>query len=199
MDRQACERRVFRLAMLLLGDPNAAARVIEAVVDAQPDLGAIDSAHLDRLTVLRSRELRPRAIDSEAVSQDVAEALAGLPVQVREAWVFTRVYRMPPRETAKAMDCSVTATQRHLAAGDTAMSQALGPGADGAPDTLLRFSMSLEVPVFYRARKRQRLRRRRLWRAAAALLVLLGMIAALRWWASSAGAGPMVTTQEPQP
>ncbi|MHC4107155.1 MAG: sigma factor-like helix-turn-helix DNA-binding protein [Planctomycetota bacterium] len=197
MDRQACERRVFRLAMLLLGGPNAAARVIEAVVDAQPDLGAIDSAHLDRLTVLRSRELRPRAIDSQAVSQDVAEALAGLPVQVREAWVFTRVYQMPPRETAKAMDCSVTATQRHLAAGDGAMSQALGPGAEPARETLLRFSMSLDVPAFYRARKRQRLRRRRLWWAAAALLVLLGMIATLRWWAS-AGAGPTVTSQESQ-
>ncbi|MHC4447863.1 MAG: sigma factor-like helix-turn-helix DNA-binding protein [Planctomycetota bacterium] len=197
MDRQACERRVFRLAMLLLGGPNAAARVIEAVVDAQPDLGAIDSAHLDRLTVLRSRELRPRAIDSQAVSQDVAEALAGLPVQVREAWVFTRVYQMPPRETAKAMDCSVTATQRHLAAGDGAMSHALGPGAEPARETLLRFSMSLDVPAFYRARKRQRLRRRRLWWAAAALLVLLGMIATLRWWAS-AGAGPTVTSQESQ-
>ncbi len=199
MDRQACERRVFRLAVLLLGDPHAAARVIEAVVDAQPDLGAIDSAHLDRLTVLRSRELRPRAIDSQAVSQDVAEALAGLPVQVRETWVFTRVYQMPPRETAKAMDCSVTATQRHLAAGDDAISKALGSGAESAQETLLRFSMSLEVPAFYRARKLQRLRRRRLWRAAAALLLLLGMIAALRWWAASPGAGPMVTSQESQP
>ena len=54
LDREACERRVYRLAALLTGNPVAATRVIRAVVGAQPDLRALDDAHMDRLTVLRS-------------------------------------------------------------------------------------------------------------------------------------------------
>jgi hypothetical protein len=56
-DRESCERRVYRLATLLTGNPKLATGVITAVVDAQPDLRRLDSAHMDRLTVLRSREI----------------------------------------------------------------------------------------------------------------------------------------------
>ena len=59
MERPSCERRVYRLATLLTGDPVAATRVIESVVSAQPDLRRLDNAHLDRLTILRSREINP--------------------------------------------------------------------------------------------------------------------------------------------
>src|SRR5262245_27370010 len=42
LDRESCERRVYRLATLLTGDPRAATAVIIRVVDAQPDLRRLD-------------------------------------------------------------------------------------------------------------------------------------------------------------
>jgi hypothetical protein len=173
LDRAACERRVYRLATLLTGNPIAAAKVIERVVDAQPDLQNLDSAHMDRLTVLRSREISPAVIANDHVPMEVAEALAGLTDQQREAWVFARVYGLAEREMAKAMDCSVTATQRHLEKAEETMAARLGKGAGGAATSLREYSMSLDVPEFYRARRRRR-RRLRL----AAMLILAGAAAA---------------------
>ena len=108
LNRHACERRVYRFASLLTGNPHAAIGVIESVIDAQPDLRRPDSAHLDRLTVLRSREIRPGRIDDAALGPAVAAALSALSAQQREAWVLRHVYRSPFRETARAMDCSIT-------------------------------------------------------------------------------------------
>src|SRR4030095_11058661 len=121
LDREACERRVYRLATLLTGNPIAATKVIAQVVDAQPDLRNLDSAHMDRLTVLRSREVKPAMLVHELAPPEMAEALANLTPQQREAWVFARVYHVPEREVARAMDCSVTATQRHLELAETAL------------------------------------------------------------------------------
>jgi len=184
LDREACERRVYRLATLLAGNPTAAAKVIAQVVDAQPDLRDLDSAHMDRLTVLRSREINPATLVHDLVPPRIAEALANLTPQQREAWVFARVYRSPEREMARAMDCSVTATMRHLDLADAAMSAALGAQeASSAASTLLSYSMSMDVPKFYRV---ERLRRRHarialMWFGAAALALL--MAAAILWWA----------------
>ena len=75
LNREACERRVYRLATLLTGNPVAATRVIESVVDAQPDLRRLDNTHMDRLTVLRSRELTPGRLVVETVPPAAAEAL----------------------------------------------------------------------------------------------------------------------------
>ena len=60
LDRAACERRVYRLATLLTGNPVAATKVITQVVDAQPDLRkrlgqTVSAAH----TLQRAR--RPHA------------------------------------------------------------------------------------------------------------------------------------------
>jgi DNA-directed RNA polymerase specialized sigma24 family protein len=181
LDRQACERRVYRLATLLAGNAKADVGVIEAVVDAQPDLRKLDSAHLDRLTVLRARDVKGATLETADVPRDVAGALASLPSQPREAWVLTRVYRMPLRETARAMDCSVTATTRHLRQAEDSMAAALGDRADMAPPALLDFSMALDVPAFYRIRRRRRQRMRRLRRVALVGLGLLALMVVAAW------------------
>lgn len=176
--REACERRVYRLATLLTGNPLAATGVITAVVDAQPDLTRVESTHLDRLTVLRSRELRPGMIVADGVDSAVAEALADLSSQCREAWIFARVYRMPLRTMARAMDCSVGATERHLEQAESAMRESLGRDlAAEAPKMLLEYSMTLDVPDFYRAQQR----RRRIVRLLLWALVVAVCLAVLTW------------------
>ena len=50
------ERRAWRLALLLTGSPGAAERVILRVLDAQPDLEAVEPSRRDRLVILRARE-----------------------------------------------------------------------------------------------------------------------------------------------
>lgn len=182
LNREACERRVYRLATLLTGNPNAATKVISQVLDAQPDLRNLDSAHLDRLTVLRSREINPAVLVSDAVPSPVAATLAQLNAQQREAWVFADVYRMHEREMAKAMDCSVTATQRHLEQAKLAIEKSLREEAASAAQALLAYSMSLDVPRFYRAeRKRRRQARIALMLTVAAVLAL-AIAGLLIWW-----------------
>ena len=182
LNREACERRVYRLAALLTGNPHAATRVIEAVVDAQPDVRRLDSARLDRLTVLRCREIEPSVLVADAVPSEAASALAGLPAQPREAWVLGRLYRTPLRETARAMDCSVTATTRHLEKADREMA---GGDAEAWAKTLGAWSQTLDVPPFYRARRRRRQRVRRLAVAA----FILAAVAAILWAAQHLGGG----------
>lgn len=186
LDREACERRVYRLAVLLTGDPAAAARVIADVVGARGDLRDLDSAHLDRLTILRCRERpigRKKAVptpDDEA--RGVLDAMDGMPPQLREAWVLTRVYRLDAREAARSMDCSVTATDRHLEAGAKAMDTVLGTtGTAAAAEHLLRYSLSLDVPEIYRARMRRRRRLRLAWRVALVVLIVAALAVAGAW------------------
>ena len=156
LDRSACERRVYRLATLLTGNPNAATKVIEAVVGAQPDLRRLDSDHLDRLTVLRSREVEPATIVSPDLPLALAEALASLPTQPREAWVLSRVYRLPERSMARSMDCSLTASHRHLVEASRVIAAATGGAAEQAAATLLAYSQGVGVPGFYRLGSRRR-------------------------------------------
>ncbi|TVQ54042.1 MAG: hypothetical protein EA377_06555 [Phycisphaerales bacterium] len=178
-DRQACERRVYRLATLLTGNPRLAAGVITVVVDARPDLDRLDSAHLDRLTVLRSREIRPGRLVDPALPDEVAETLASLPPQQREAWVFARVYGMPLREIARAMDCSLKAIERHLDQADRAMEALKSISAEEAAKRLLAFSMRLDVPAFYRIQQR---RRRIVRQLLAGLVLTLGIALIIVVW-----------------
>jgi hypothetical protein len=189
MEPRACERRVFRLAVMLTGSPRAASGVVQRVVASQPGLQRLDSAHMDRLTVLHSRESAHVPLSGEGVPARAAGALAALPGQQREAWVLARVYRLPLRETARAMDCSVTATERHLHAADGAMGAAAHGDADAAAAALLRYSMTLDAePAPRSERWRWRLRSlgRRWWRFAWMLLALalIGsaiVVVAARW------------------
>ena len=181
LDREACERRVYRLATLLTGNPHTAVRVIEAVVKAQPDLRRLDSPRLDRLTILRCREIEPARLMDDAVPRPVAAALATMPAQPREAWVLTHAYRVPRRETARAMDCSVTATDRHLEHGEAVMAKALGNGADAAAGTVLDYSMALHVPGYYRQRVERRRRRRLVLMAVGLLSLVAGVLWVISW------------------
>jgi hypothetical protein len=203
LDREACERRVYRLAALLTGNPREALRVISAVVGAQPDLRRLDDAHMDRLTVLRSREIAPAILADPSIPRPVAEGLAALTAQQREAWVFNHVYRLELREMARAMDCSTRAAQRHLDLAEQAMGQATGGQPEAAARALLRYAMSLEVPEFYRARRRRRLRLRRIVRIAAIVLIAALLTAAfgiVGWLvidATGPPAGPPPTESQP--
>ncbi len=181
-ERDACERRVYRLALLLTGDPDASERVVAAVVDAQPDLDRLDSAHLDRLTVLRARERRGRRRDHAAFPDRVGRALLRLPRQVREAWIFTRVYRTPDRAAAKATDCSVTALRRHVEQADRMMAKALGGDADAVAAQILQHSMRIDLPPGARARRAAHRRRRRLTKAGLGLAAVIALAGAA-WWA----------------
>lgn len=178
LNREACERRVYRLAALLCGNPVAATRVIQAVVGAQPDLRALDDAHMDRLTVLRSREIAPAILADASIPRPIAAALADLTAQQREAWVFAHVYRLDLREMARAMDCSTRAAQRHLELADAAMGKATGGVSRQAAEALARYTMSLEVPAFYRARSRRRRRVRLVIRIAGLILLIAVLTAA---------------------
>lgn len=187
MERSACERRVYRLATLLTGSPRAAVAIVESVVDAQPDLGALDSAHLDRLTVLRSRESAAAALALDGAPRRLADALAELPFQAREAWIFRRLYRVEDREAARAMDCSVTAADRHLERADIELTETLGSEPDAAIEAFRRYTLTLDLPGPVRRRRRMRDRQRRaLWLIVLAG-VALGAIAGLLWIASVVG------------
>jgi hypothetical protein len=195
LSRAACELRVYRLATLLTGDPVKATRVIEAVVAAQPDVRRLDSAHLDRLTVLRSREIEPAEIADPAVPPAAAGALARLPGQAREAWVLTHTYQLGLRDTSRAMDCSTTATRQHLEHAEQSLAAALGDAVEIARKRLGAYSMSLSIPAFYRARRRRRAQARRVLVA----LALAAIIALVMWAARKvAGQSPTVFTMGPQ-
>ncbi len=187
LDRAACERRAYRLATLLTGDPVAARGVVEAMVRAQPDLRVLDTARLDRLTVLRSREITPCALQADALDADAAGALASLAAQSREAWLLARTYGLTQRETARAMDCSVTATARHVERADDVMSRTLGGpdepchGVAGAIEALRAYSKSLQLPQQYLARQRRRRRRKQLLAMVLLVALALAVMAIADW------------------
>lgn len=185
LKREACERRVYRLAALLTGDPAAACRVAEAVVHAQPDLRRLDSARLDRLTVLRSREMAPAVLVHDAVPAEIAAALARLDAQPREAWVLSDVYGLSLRETARAMDCSSTATSRHLDRARRGLERSLGERLANAAESLQACSATLALPAIYH----QRRARRRLARGLLVLAALGALIALLLWGADRISPG----------
>ena len=186
-DRRACERRVYRLAVLLSGNPVAAATVIKAVLNAQPNIASLDSAHMDRLTVLRSREIAPAMIVDDRVPPEAAKALAGLTPQQREAWVFVHVYKLVVREAARAMDCSVTAITNHLVQAQESMERTLAGSEspmtqEEAAAVLRGWSMAIDVPAFYRAEEARRRRFRWLLMVIGVLVVVAGIVGIAVLW-----------------
>ena len=184
LNRDACERRVYRLASLLTGNPNAATQVIEQVVSAQPNLDDMDTGRLDRLTVLRAREIPTAAIVVDGVPMALAEALAALPPQQREAWVLGRVFRLPLREMARAMDCSRQASQHHLDLAAAALRPFLSDAQLDPAERLLQHTFQLDVPAFFRARQ-QRRRRVRLALRIAVVLIIIGILAGVAMFAGT--------------
>lgn len=182
LNRAACERRAYRLATLLTGDPAGAVGVLEAVERSQPDLRAMDSARLDRLTVLRSREVQPGPLPAEALPPAAARAIADLGAQPREAWLLVRAYGLPLRETAKAMDCSVTATTRHIERADDVLASSLGgKGVAGAIEALRTYSKSLSLPEHYVVRRARRRRNKRVLALILLILLVILFMAVIDW------------------
>jgi len=177
LQQAACERRVYRLATLLTGDLDAATGIMEAVLRAQPDLRAVESARLDRLTVLRCREVSSRPLLTEDLPGEAARAIASLGAQPHEVWLLVRAYGLPLREAARAMDCSVTATTRHLQRADETMAGALGGGVGGSIEALRAYSKSVQVPASYLAGQQRRRRHRRVLTMVLLLLLALVLLA----------------------
>lgn len=188
----ALQRRVYRLALMLTGDPSAAADIVIRVIyarNSKVDPDAVDSAHLDRMTILRCREYKRAVHTTDTIPPDIAAAVRGLSRQQCEAWTLRDVYRMPPREVARAMDCSTTATQRHYEQAVEKLDQLLKDddqtGTDRAADVYRAWTMAIGVPE--KAQRRiERIKRRRsvgkwlMWLAVAAALVAAGGFVILR-------------------
>src|SRR5215207_1672933 len=124
--RAAYERRVWRLAYLLSGDPAGAAVLVDRVLRGQPDLASLEPARLDRVVIQHARELPRRRGAVPPITAPVPagevrkamDALLSIPEQPREAWVLARVDELDELHFSRAMDCSRTASRNHLAAGD---------------------------------------------------------------------------------
>ncbi len=164
--------------------------VVESMVRAQPDLRVLDTARLDRLTVLRSREMAPGTpgrLPPDVLAADAAGALASLAAQPREAWLLARTYGLSSRETARAMDCSVTATVRHVERADDVMARTLGGpdgpcrGVVGAIEALRAYSTSLALPPRYLARQRRCRRRTQLLTMVLLVALALAVMAIADW------------------
>ncbi len=149
---------------------------------SQPDLRAIDSARLDRLAILRSREVTAGPLPAEALPADAAGAIADLAAQPREAWVLIRAYGLPIRDTARAMDCSVTATKRHIELADRRMAATLdGHGVAGAIEALRAYSISLRLPDHYVVRRERRRQNGRVLTLIIIVLVVVLLMAVIDW------------------
>jgi len=164
-DRHAIERRVFRLALLLTGGRERAVAVLDDVLDARTHRRPADSAHLDRMTILRSRELLgPKGWRDPAALRDVPatwiDAFRAIDEQPREAWVLARLYGTPEREMARSMDCSTTATKRHLDRAESHLRDALGEHVDAFIEQLRVAVLQEDVPSVYHERRARRRRRR---------------------------------------
>lgn len=185
LDREACERRVYRLALVLTGRVRSATAVIEQVLGTRPDLRTLDSAHLDRLTVLRSREQQHSAMRLPGLDELESAALAELSPQQREAWVFLGVYAMDERSTARAMDCSFRAVRQHHEQAVAALRSRIGEGIDALPARLRDALLQVEVPQFFRAARRRHQRTRLTLTILLIAAAALGAFAALSWLAQS--------------
>lgn len=152
IDRDACERRAYRLAVLLTGDPRTARKVLREILAAQSDLRLLDSSRLDRLTVLRCREVRSRPIEFANIPRSARRALARLPAQQREAYVLRHVYQADPRAASRAMDCSLAAANRHLELAERTLLDSLGGEWRAAAQSLLQYSLQIDAPKLPRRR-----------------------------------------------
>jgi hypothetical protein len=174
-DPAACIRRIYRLSALLTLDVPTARKVLHRILHTAQRIDRIDSAHLDRLTILGCREAGTAHPATLAIASEGLDRLAALPRQPREAWVLSRVYRVPLREMARSMDCSTTATMRHLEQADHQMADLAD--REGFVAELLRFTMALDAPAVEIKRRQRRLRWRRM-RPWLALLIILGVLLA---------------------
>lgn len=184
---RAVERRIWRLAFLLTGDPDRAATLIDDVLGTGSDPATLEPARLDRLIVLRSRESTkaagaPTPTPVAGMPPEAARTLGAalkLPPQPLEAWVLARVDELDALHMSRAMDCSKTAAGHHLEAADEAMRKALADRFDAGLAALRAFADSLDLgPIIahHRARVRRRRQRRTLIVTGGIAILALGLV-----------------------
>jgi hypothetical protein len=180
--REAFERRVWRLALLLTGDADGASRTLNGVARSARDLSKIDGVHLDRLTVLHSREVssvRRRGAGEEAPVPEGApartlEVLMQMKPQAREAWVLTRIDGLDEIHVARAMDASKTASGNFFGAADALIGEKLGEEAEEGIEGLRVWAESFD-PDPWLILHRERVKRWRRIKLVGAL-VLVGLV-----------------------
>ena len=173
--RRSAEARAWRLALLLTRDAEQAAEVAIQVRKAQPKLERLDPRRLDRLVVLRSREVAQRRRRRPTPAQEAApppeqvrallDALRRLGHQVQEAWIFARVDELGEIEMARSMDCSKSAAARFLAEADSALAESPGD-LPARIEALRAWLASLAPQEAIEARRAVHRRRRRIKAAA---------------------------------
>lgn len=174
------------MAYLLTGSPAAAADVLARIErQALAALPADDPARLDRLVIMHTREAvkasrrRGGQVHARPASHDDAGrcmlAVLALPHQPREAWVLARLDELDELRVSRAMDCSRTAAQMHLAAADERMKAAMGDRIDAAI-VALRERVDALDPGPAVAAHRQLMRRRARQRAAVVIGVVLAVV-----------------------
>lgn len=181
--KQAYERRAWRLALLLTGNPAAAASI---ALDAgrRKDLASLPADRLDRLVIQHARELPDKKRGSWPTSlptpdpQTTAslEFLGNLPVQPRDAFILERIDELDELHAARAMDCSKTALANHLAAADKAFSAAFGDAAESHVKSMRSYADSLDPDPAISAKREEQRRKRKQRRVLILILVIVGFL-----------------------
>lgn len=198
------EQRAWRLALLLTGDAASADRIAISVLEAQPDLEALEPMRRDRLVILRAREdasgqlgapavgfadrlraghLRKRGVEDASEPAPAFDGLANAllqlslrrPRQQHEALMLHRVEGMELRDTARAMDCSTTAAARHIDEAERAIAEAMGADYPGA-GAMLREQAANATPGEEVVRVRVMLAKMRRFRTVMLALITLLLI-----------------------
>jgi len=183
--RDAFERRTWRLGLLLTGDAWGASRTLDLVARAARDLSSIDAVHLDRLIVLHARDVastppskRGRSNDDppppEGAGATTLAALMRMKPQAREAWVLSRIDELDEIHVARAMDASKTASGHHLDAADALLDEQFD--VPPAIEALRAWADEVDPePWLIIHRERVKRRRRVRWIAIGSAGVLLGV------------------------
>ena len=167
--REAFERRCWRLALLLTGNDDDASRTLDAVARTARDLAHVDAVRLDRLTVLHAREVvarKRRTPPSDEIrppdgpGADALRALGAMKPQAREAWVLARVDELDPVHVARAMDASRTASGHFLEAAEAHLREQLGDRLDEGARRLAAWAADFD-PDPWLILHREHIRRRR--------------------------------------
>ena len=174
---EATEDRMYRLALLLLGDHRLALDVLADVTRDQPSPHELDASRLDRLVILRCREESCHTLSIDGVPEMYATCLASLPSQSREAWILARIDQSDDRRMARSMDCSRSATERHLTIADAAFGQHSETAAHAFAEATRGLGLPDDVRLIRRLRRARRRRIR--WALRIALVIVLTAAAIL--------------------
>lgn len=185
--------RLWRLAFLMAGDRDRAARLLADVLTQRAEqIAAKEQVHVDRLLLQHAREM----FGKESLHQDAAPppadapggrrlfaALHTLRRQPMEAWILTNVERLDEIHVARAMDCSKSAMSQFLRQAEEHLQREFSGELDGAARELRDLSRQVNAADgFARAREHiSERRRRRLVRRwlPLAIVLLLALVVVL--------------------